>query len=80
VLREWLVRVRRGSLGRREFTRGLVALGLTPPLINEMLRSHGIAQAQTKRGTFTPTGAAAEAAQDALVAGADLLNPHWRSA
>jgi len=55
VLREWLERVRRGSLGRREFTRGLVALGLTPPLIAEMLRSHGIAQAQTKRGTFTPT-------------------------
>ena len=26
VLREWLERVRRGSLGRREFTRGLLAL------------------------------------------------------
>jgi peptide/nickel transport system substrate-binding protein len=55
VLREWLERVQRGSLGRREFIRCLVALGLTPPLIAEMLRSHGIAQAQTKRGTFTPT-------------------------
>ena len=55
VLRDWLERVRRGSLGRREFTRGLVALGLTPPLIAEMLRFHGIAQAQPKRGTFTPT-------------------------
>ncbi|HZO38798.1 MAG TPA: ABC transporter substrate-binding protein, partial [Methylomirabilota bacterium] len=55
VLREWLERVQRGSLGRREFTRCVVALGLTPPLIAEMLRSHGIAQAQTKRGTFTPT-------------------------
>src|SRR5262245_24709785 len=54
VLREWLERVQRGSLGRREFTRSLVALGLTPPLFAEMLRAHGIAEAQTKRGTFTP--------------------------
>jgi peptide/nickel transport system substrate-binding protein len=54
VLREWLERVQRGSLGRREFTRSLVALGLTPPLIAEMLRSHGIAQAQPKRATFAP--------------------------
>jgi peptide/nickel transport system substrate-binding protein len=54
VLSEWLDRVRRGSLGRREFTRGLLALGLTPPLIAELLRSRGIANAQAKRGVFTP--------------------------
>jgi peptide/nickel transport system substrate-binding protein len=47
--------VRRGSLGRREFARGLLALGLAPPLIAELLRSRGIAQAQAKRATFSPT-------------------------
>jgi peptide/nickel transport system substrate-binding protein len=54
-LREWLDRLRRGSLGRREFTRGLLALGLTSPLIAGLLRSSGLAHAQPKRGTFTPT-------------------------
>ena len=55
VLTESLDRVRRGSLGRREFTRGLLALGLTPPLIAELLRSGGVAHAQPKRGAFAPT-------------------------
>ncbi len=56
-LTERLERVRRGSLGRREFARGLLALGLAPPLIAELLRSRGIAQAQAKRATFSPTQA-----------------------
>ena len=55
VLTESLDRVRRGSLGRREFARGLLALGLTPPLIAELLRSGGVAHAQPKRGAFAPT-------------------------
>jgi len=55
VLTEMLDRVRRGSLGRREFTRSLLALGLTPPLIAELLRSRGVAYAQPKRGSFTPS-------------------------
>src|SRR6266481_8999542 len=32
-----------------------LALGLTPPLIAELLRSRGIANAQLKRETFTPS-------------------------
>jgi peptide/nickel transport system substrate-binding protein len=55
VLREWLDRVRRGALGRREFTQSLLAVGLTPPLIAELLRSAGVAHAQAPRGTFTPS-------------------------
>jgi peptide/nickel transport system substrate-binding protein len=55
VLREWLDRVRRGSLGRREFVRSLAALGLAPPLIAELFRSRGVAYAQAARGTFTPS-------------------------
>src|SRR5213593_1235385 len=55
VLTEMLDRVRRGSLGRRAFARSLLALGLTPPLITELLRSRGVAYAQPKRGSFTPS-------------------------
>jgi peptide/nickel transport system substrate-binding protein len=54
-LAEGLDRVRRGALGRREFIRRLLALGLTPPLIDELLRARGVAQAQPRRGSFTPT-------------------------
>ena len=55
VLLEWLDRVRRGTLGRRAFTRSLLALGLTPPLVAELLRSRGLAYAQPKRPAFTPS-------------------------
>jgi peptide/nickel transport system substrate-binding protein len=54
-LAEGLDRVRRGALGRRELIRRLLALGLTPPLIAELLRARGVAQAQPRRGSFTPT-------------------------
>src|SRR4029453_5003479 len=43
-----------GSLSRRELVRGLLALGLTGPLIAELLRSAAIAHAQPKRAAFTP--------------------------
>ena len=54
VVDEWLDRVERGSLGRRAFTRALLGLGLMPPLIADLLRSRGVAHAQTRRDTFTP--------------------------
>jgi peptide/nickel transport system substrate-binding protein len=53
-LREALQRVCTGSLSRRELVRGLLALGLTGPLIAELLRSADVAQAQPKRAPFTP--------------------------
>src|SRR6185369_10653758 len=55
VLQEWLDRVARGSLDRRAFTRALLVFGLAPMLIAEILRSRGLAHAQTRRDTFTPT-------------------------
>jgi peptide/nickel transport system substrate-binding protein len=55
VLSEWVDRLQRGALGRREFMRGLLELGLTSPLIAELLRSRGIAEAQPRRAPFTPT-------------------------
>jgi peptide/nickel transport system substrate-binding protein len=54
TLQEWLDRVERGALGRRAFTRALLALGLAPALIAELLRSRGLAQAQARRDPFTP--------------------------
>jgi peptide/nickel transport system substrate-binding protein len=47
--------VRRGVLSRRELSRALLALGLTPPLVIELLASAGVAQAQPKRSPFTPS-------------------------
>ena len=55
VLGEWLEHVRSGSWSRRDFTRALLAFGLTPPLITDLLRSRGIAEAQPKRAPFTPS-------------------------
>jgi len=55
VLREWLHRVQVGSLSRRELARALLGLGLTSPLIRELLGPRGIAHAQPKRTTFTPS-------------------------
>src|SRR2546422_5996993 len=54
AIREGLQRVRRGSLGRRDFVRALLGLGLTPPLIAALLRSHGIAHAQPRRPALLP--------------------------
>ena len=54
VLQEWLDRVARGSLDRRAFTRALLAFGLAPALIAELLRSRGMAHAQARRDPFTP--------------------------
>jgi len=76
-LNEWLDHVRRGSLDRRTFTRGLLALGLTPPLIAELLRSGGIAHAQTKRGAFSPTRRGGGGDLKMLLWQAPtILNPH----
>ena len=55
VLQEWLDRVARGSLDRRAFARALLAFGLAPALIAELLRSRRMAHAQTRRDPFTPT-------------------------
>jgi peptide/nickel transport system substrate-binding protein len=54
-VRESVELVRRGALSRRDFSRALVALGLTPPLVAEILASAGVARAQPKRSTFTPS-------------------------
>ena len=61
-LREWIARVKDGTITRRQFTRTMVGLGLTAPMAAQMLASSGIggvAQAQTSRRSPRPSGAAA---------------------
>src|SRR5213594_4052736 len=55
VDREWLQRVRGGSLSRRELVGTLLGFGLTPALIAELLQSHGVAHAQPRRTPFIPS-------------------------
>jgi peptide/nickel transport system substrate-binding protein len=52
-LRDCLSRIAAGTLSRREFGRAMLALGLTTPMVAELLASAGIAHAQTKPA-FTP--------------------------
>jgi len=53
-LREWIDRVKDGTISRRQFTQMMVGLGLTAPMAAQMLASAGVAQAQPKPA-FTPT-------------------------
>src|SRR5438093_10540713 len=53
-LREWIDRVKDGTISRRQFTRMMVGLGLTAPLAAQILASAGVAHAQAKPA-FTPT-------------------------
>jgi peptide/nickel transport system substrate-binding protein len=58
VLRTWVRRVAAGEANRRGFIRAMLGLGLSGPLIAEMLAAHRSAMAQGPRGaqpTFTPT-------------------------
>src|SRR5712691_8070044 len=57
-LREWVRRVASGEASRRHFIRAMLGLGLSGPLIAEMLATHPSAMAQGTRAapqTFTPT-------------------------
>lgn len=53
-LRRWIGRVEAGAVTRREFTRMMVAAGLTVPMAAQMLGASGVAQAQQK-SAFNPT-------------------------
>src|SRR5207244_8184236 len=53
-LAESLRRVREGSLDRRQFARTLLGLGLTAPMVVELLGPRP-GRAQARRSAFTPT-------------------------
>ena len=79
-LRQWIQRVKDGTITRREFTRMMVGVGLTAPLAAQMLASSGIgsvAQAQTKPA-FTPTKRGGGGPVKVLWwQSPTLLNPHF---
>jgi peptide/nickel transport system substrate-binding protein len=54
-LNESISHVRTGRVSRRAFVQTMIGLGLTTPLAAHMLASAGVAQAQPKAPTFTPT-------------------------
>ncbi|MBI2468739.1 MAG: peptide ABC transporter substrate-binding protein [Candidatus Rokubacteria bacterium] len=76
-LREWIGRVKDGTISRRQFARTMGGLGLTAPLAAQMLASAGVAQAQQKPA-FTPTKRGGGGPLRVLWwQAATLLNPHF---
>ena len=53
-LRQWVARVKDGTMSRRQFTRMMVGLGVTAPVAAQMLMASGVALAQPKPA-FNPT-------------------------
>ena len=79
-LRQWIGRVKDGTISRRQFTQMMVGLGLTAPLAAQMLAHsglEGIAHAQTKPG-FNPSKRGGGGGLKVLWwQSPTLLNPHF---
>ena len=76
-LREMLGHVKAGRLSRRSFMRTMLGLGLTAPMVSQMLASAGIATAQPKPA-FNPTKRGGGGHLRTLWWQAPtLLNPHF---
>ncbi|MBI3457541.1 MAG: peptide ABC transporter substrate-binding protein [Candidatus Rokubacteria bacterium] len=76
-LRGWIQRVRDGTVSRRQFTRMMLGLGLTAPMVSQVLAAAGVAQAQV-RPTFTPAKRGGGGHLRTLWWQAPtLLNPHF---
>jgi peptide/nickel transport system substrate-binding protein len=76
-LRALVEQVRAESLGRRQFIRTMVGLGLTAPMAAQMLTWSGVAQAQPKSG-YKPTKRGGGGTLKVLWwQAATLLNPHF---
>src|SRR6266853_105498 len=77
-LRQLIEQVRIGRLDRRRFVQAMVALGLTAPMATQMLAATGIAHAQPKAPSFTPTKRGGGGQLRVLWWQAPtLLNPHF---
>jgi peptide/nickel transport system substrate-binding protein len=81
VLRMWVRRVASGAANRRDFIRAMLSLGLSGPLIAEMLGGRTSAAARQARGTqrtFTPTKRGGGGRLRLLYWQAPtILNPHF---
>ena len=76
-IRELIDGVKQGALSRRDFTRKLVAVGLTAPIATQILMHSGVAIAQSKP-TYKPTKAGGGGPLKVLWwQGPTLLNPHF---
>jgi peptide/nickel transport system substrate-binding protein len=77
-LHELLGQVKAGRLSRRSFVTSMLALGLTAPMVSQMLASAGLAQAQVRAPEFTPTKRGGGGPVKILLWQAPtLLNPHF---
>jgi peptide/nickel transport system substrate-binding protein len=77
VIRELVEDVRRGRLSRRRFVQTLVGFGVTAPLAAQMLRTTGVAQAQTRPVGPAPTRRGGGGPVRMLYwAAPTILNPH----
>ena len=77
-LRSLVDDVKAGRLSRRSFVQMMVSVGLTAPLAAQMLASAGVAHAQAKTGTYTPTKRGGGGALKILWwQSPTLLNPHF---
>jgi peptide/nickel transport system substrate-binding protein len=78
VLREMVSDVKAGRLSRRTFTTAMIGLGLTAPLAAQMLAAGGVAEAQPRAATYTPTRRGGGGPLRVLWWQAPtLLNPHF---
>jgi peptide/nickel transport system substrate-binding protein len=76
-LREWIARVKGGTVSRREFTRTVAGLGLAAPLAAQALAAAGIPRRAAAQAKFTP--ARRGGGGDVKVLwwqGPTILNPH----
>lgn len=53
-LREALHRVKTGQLGRRAFMQAMLGLGMTGPMVAQMLAAYGVPAHAQSRPAFTP--------------------------
>src|SRR5436305_14775044 len=78
ALRGLIADVKTGKLSRRDFTRQMIALGLTAPLATQMLVYSGAAHAQSQPSPYKPTKRGGGGPLKTLSwHGATLLNPHF---
>ena len=77
-LRELLHRVKTGQLGRRAFMQAMLGLGMTGPMVAQMLAAYGVPAHAQSRLAFTPTKRGGGGKLRALWWQAPtLLNPHF---
>jgi len=78
AIRGLIDEVKRGQLTRRAFVQTMMGLGLTAPMAVQMLATAGVAQAQPKPATFTPSRRGGGGQLRVLWwQAATLLNPHF---